>query len=139
MRHFDPRFLLAVPVAVLGCGGGDGGTTAPTLPSAAATVEMRNIAFSPANISIDKGESVRWINRDSADHQLGQLEGPVSGVIESGVIGFRTQGSVSIRFNEAGVYRYRCQLHPTVMFGTVAVSAPPPRDTTGGGTYSRGP
>lgn len=132
MKHPRLSLLVALPIVFSGCGG-DGGTTAPTVPNAAATVEMRNVAFNPTTVSIGLRETVRWINRDTVDHQLGQLSGPQSGVIESGVIGHMTQGVVSIRFTVPGIYRYECRIHPTLMRGTVAVAERPPRDTTGGG------
>lgn len=84
--------------------------------SAAATVEMRMIAFAPGETHIEAGQSVRWVNRDPVPHTV--------------TAGDQTWGSALLgegaqytrRFDEPGRYPYFCTPHPQ-MRGVIVVSA----------------
>lgn len=95
----------AAPVGTLQIAGG-GGTTAD--------VSIQSFDFNPASVQISTGDTVRWTNRDSADHTV------TGSTFNSGVI--RTGQSYEFRFTEPGVYNYICSIHPT-MRGTVTVVA----------------
>ena len=80
----------------------------------AVSVEIRDFAFSPAKISVKKGTSVRWVNKDSVVHTVtGERGGPDSPALEQ-------DKGYTYTFNEAGVFSYHCKPHPT-MRGTVEV------------------
>ena len=78
------------------------------------TVVISNFAFSPQNLTIKKGTTVTWINRDSAGHTVtADAMGPTSATLGTG-------DSYSYTFNTAGIYGYHCSIHP-MMTGTVVV------------------
>lgn len=77
-------------------------------------VEIRDFAFSPAKISVKKGTSVRWVNKDSIVHTVtGDHGGPDSPALEK-------DKGYTYTFNETGVFDYHCKPHP-VMRGTIEV------------------
>ena len=91
-------------------------------PAAAATtktVSIRATSFAPATVSIVAGDSIRWRNDDTGNHQIVSTTGAfASPVLARG----RTY---TFRFDVAGTYRYRDALNPKVT-GTVKVAGPPP-------------
>jgi plastocyanin len=110
--------LLVIGVLAASCGGGTGGTTASTPSSTEGTggaqVVAKNLAFDPATVTIQAGESVTWTNQDSMNHTVvadnGEFE---SGALANGA-------TFSFKFDQAGTYTYHCSIHPS-MAGTVVV------------------
>lgn len=87
-------------------------------PAAGSTAEVTidNIAFSPAEIAIPAGTTVRWTNREKVQHTVRSKDELFdSGILERG-------DTFEYRFDDEGVYDYICALHPS-MKGRVAVSA----------------
>lgn len=71
------------------------------------TVVLKDIAFSPARLTIPPGTTVTFAFRDGTDHN----------VISRGSkrfknIGARSSGSQKRTFTRGGRYRYECTLHP---------------------------
>jgi len=99
--------------------GGDGGTTVE--------VSIANLAFDPADITVNVGTTVRWTNNEN---------GQVRHTVTSGNPGDADAGSVfdpsltpgqsfSFTFDEPGTYTYFCRIHSTTMRdATVTVEAP---------------
>jgi len=88
-----------------------------TQPTATNAVTIDNFAFSPANITVKKGTTVTWTNKDSATHTVTEtdsLNGPKSGDLETGK-------SFVFTFDTVGTYHYHCSIH-TSMTGTVTVT-----------------
>jgi plastocyanin len=84
--------------------------------AATRSVEIADFAFSPASITINVGDRVTWTNSDAVDHTATASNGS----FDTGNIG---QGeSASVRFTQAGTYRYICTPHPS-MTGTIRVRA----------------
>ena len=81
----------------------------------AATVRVENMSYSPASVTIKKGETVEWVFDDN---------GLPHDVVESSAETFKsellTEGSYSYTFEEAGTFDYHCTPHP-MMLGTVVV------------------
>jgi len=75
-------------------------------------VEISNFQFSPQTITIPKGTTIIWTNKDSAPHNI------VSTDIKSET--FRTGETYAYTFPSTGTYEYRCGIHPS-MIGTVIV------------------
>jgi plastocyanin len=77
-------------------------------------VTIQNFAFSPASLTVKKGESVTWTNEDSAPHQIvsdnGKFQGP----------SFSKGQTYSFAFNDAGTFPYHCSIHP-MMKATIIV------------------
>jgi len=86
--------------------------------TADSTVEITidNFTFAPGTITIERGTTVKWLNRDDIPHT----------VVEKS-LAFRskaldTDDSFSHQFNEVGEIDYFCSLHPH-MRGKVIVRA----------------
>jgi plastocyanin len=77
--------------------------------------------FIPSTIAISTGDSVTWVNTDTAAHTATsgtQADGP-DGVFDSSLM--MAGGNYAHIFNEAGTYDYFCMVHPW-MLGTVIVT-----------------
>src|SRR5688572_27924812 len=95
-------------------------------PAAAATkaVSIKRAAFSPATVSIVAGDSIRWRNDDTRDHQIVSTTGAFASPV------LRPSRTYTFSFDVAGTYRYRDALNPSVT-GTVKVAGAPPAVTLG--------
>lgn len=101
--------LLAMGVVVL-----------PADPAEANThvVTIKQYAYGPGSLSIAQGDTVKWTNQDSVQHDVVVTDGP--GHFRSPLL---SKGqSWSHTFTTAGSYSYTCSLHPD-MRGSVRVKA----------------
>jgi len=89
-------------------------TTASSAMAETLTVNIHGFQFIPDTISINKGDSITWINHDSVLHSTTHDSGLWSSNLEQG-------RSFNFVFNQAGTYTYNCIPHPS-MRGTVTVS-----------------
>jgi len=83
--------------------------------------EESNLCYSPADITINAGDTVEWINVDTAAHTVtggSPADGP-SGVFDSSLV--MAGASYAFTFNDAGSYDYFCMVHPW-MTGSVTVN-----------------
>ncbi len=83
--------------------------------------EEKNSCFSPADITINAGDKVEWMNVDTAAHTVtggSPANGP-SGVFDSSLV--MASASFAFTFNDAGSYDYFCMVHPW-MTGSVTVN-----------------
>jgi len=86
-------------------------------PTATDKVDIANMAFSPADITVKKGTSVTWTNQDSIQHTVTENDGksgPSSSPLDQGK-------SYSFTFNDTGTFNYHCSIHPE-MIGSVTVT-----------------
>lgn len=99
-------------------GGRQGTTRPPPPPPEEVTIEIKNFAFVPANVSVEPGTKVTWTNRDTLQHTA---TSDATGVpIDSPYL---NQGdSWSFTFNQNGTYAYHCTPHP-FMTGVVIVGS----------------
>ena len=109
--------LLAVPAA-------------PPAAAATQTVMMQNYAYSPATLTVRVGDTVTWMQHDTAPHDVVTTSAPAA---------FRSpqlsQGqSWSYTFRTAGTYSYYCSVHPDmraqVIVQPAATPAPQPSTRT---------
>jgi plastocyanin len=110
--------LVAVAALVVGA--------APATPSSTATktVQIKRTAFLPTTVTIKTGDSVRWVNTDTRNHQVVSNNGSfVSPILGPGKAYFH-------RFNASGTYRYHDGLNAAVK-GVVKVTGPPPAVSIG--------
>lgn len=78
------------------------------------SVSIRDMAYSPASVTVKVGDTVVWTNRDDQDHTVNARDGSFSsGNLKPG-------DTFTHRFAKAGKYAYSCSLHPR-MKGTVVV------------------
>lgn len=107
---------LLVAIAVLGL---------PAAPAQAAEYHVRVVdsAYEPPELRIEPGDSVTWTWASTKAHTVTSDTGHFDS-------GQRSSGTFTHRFQDAGTYAYRCQLHPSTMKGTVQVGEPeePPAD-----------
>jgi plastocyanin len=83
------------------------------------TVTMSGLAFDPASVTIEVGDSVTWQNEDGVAHTATGNGGAFdTGTVDVGQ-------SATISFSLAGTFAYVCTIHPT-MQGTVIVAAAAP-------------
>src|SRR5438105_14832582 len=113
-------FIPLVAVAALAVG------ASPAAPAATATatVQIKRSSFVPRIATIKTGDTVKWVNADTQNHQVVSNNGSfVSPILGPG-------HSYSHRFNAAGTYRYHDGLNASVK-GVVKVTGPPPAVTIG--------
>jgi plastocyanin len=114
--------LLAV-IVFISCKKNNSYGSGSNAPSAAA-VSIKNMAFSPGNLSVMTGATVTWTNSDTTIHTVTADDGSFnSGNIAVGATYSRV-------FSTAGTVSYHCTLHPE-MTGKVVVTG----TTSGGGGY----
>lgn len=120
--------ILAVMVVVSlwmsGCGG-----TPPPPADTGEKVDMKNVAYVPANMTISKGTKVTWTNSDSVPHTV--TSDDASGPMKSQTL--QKAGKYSVTFDTAGTFKYHCEIKPhatkgadgnwTGMVGTITVTA----------------
>lgn len=83
------------------------------------TVGMEDNFFDQANITVEPGTTVTWVQRG----QYGHTTTSYDGLWDSGLIEGNTDGTFSFTFEEPGVYEYFCGPHEDVgMIGTVTVT-----------------
>ena len=130
---------LAFALVAAGCGddeedsGGGGATTEQAQTDAGTTektdtgaakgnqhgVAMKDIQFEPAEITIKKGDTVKWTNEEDVSHDVTGESGPKK--FKSGPSGGMGKGdSFSTNFTAPGTYDYVCTVHAN-MKGKVTV------------------
>lgn len=84
--------------------------------AASGSVAIADFQFTPAQITIDQGDSVTWTNNGPTPHSATAPDGS----FDTGI--FPAGESRSHTFNDAGTFSYICTPHPN-MRGTVVVRA----------------
>lgn len=129
--------LLASALVAAGCGGGNDSNSSSTAsqPPASTTatsgsratgqpapsgnvvqVTMKNIAFNPKTVTVRVGQTVKWVNEDTVDHNVVAQKGAT---FKSKNFG---QGKSFIYTAKApATIEYVCTLHPG-MGGTLVVA-----------------
>jgi len=83
--------------------------------------EETDECFAPPHITINAGDTVEWVNIDTAAHTVtggSPADGP-SGIFDSSLL--MASGNYAFTFDEAGSYDYFCMVHPW-MVGSVSVN-----------------
>jgi plastocyanin len=86
------------------------------------TVSVKRSSFAPATVSITAGDTIRWRNDDTRDHQVVSTTGTFASPV------LRPGRTYSFTFTVAGTYKYRDALVPTST-GTIKVAGAPPAVT----------
>ncbi len=80
------------------------------------SVVLKNIAFSPAKLTVARGTRVTFRFQDgNTNHNVHSV-----GTKRFKGASTRSSGSYTVRLTKAGVYRYMCTLHPG-MKGSITV------------------
>lgn len=111
----------AAAIGLIDPGGGGSKASVTASSGSAATklksaqVPIKNYMFVPAELHVQLGARVKWVNRDSAAHTATADQGAA---FDTGTL---NQGqSKKITFDKAGTFTYHCLFHP-FMKGTVTV------------------
>lgn len=75
-------------------------------------VDISGFVFAPNTLTINKGDTVTWTNKDSAPHTV------FGSGLSSATLG--KNQSFTFTFNSAGTYSYICSIHPS-MKGVIVV------------------
>jgi len=112
-----PRQTSASRLRALALGAILAGVSFVGAASAAPTVQIviENFAFSPANVTVAKGATVEWVNRDPTPHNV-VADKPE---FDSGLLG--VDDTFDFKFSEPGVVAFSCGQHAH-MAGTVTVT-----------------
>jgi plastocyanin len=84
-------------------------------PNQGLMVSIQGMAFQPTNLTVNVGQTVTWVNKDSAPHTVTSSDG---GPLDSGTL--NSSASYQMTFDKAGTYNYYCKFHPG-MRATVTV------------------
>lgn len=79
-------------------------------------IAIENFAFNANNVTVKKGTTITWTNKDTAGHSVISENdgGPKSQVLKKGE-------TYSFTFDKSGTFHYICGVHPS-MKGTVTVT-----------------
>jgi plastocyanin len=80
------------------------------------TITIMNNAFSPADMAVRAGSTVRWVNADDHPHRIEFANKAFS----TSTYLLAASQSFSQRFDSPGTYDYDCMIH-TFMHGTITV------------------
>jgi plastocyanin len=104
--------LLALALGA--CGSGQAAETPQaTAGTGGPTVTIKEMAYTPASLTVAAGATVTWVWQDGAIAHDVKGDGFHSKV--------QSKGTFSHRFTEAGTYKYLCTLHPN-MTGRIEVT-----------------
>lgn len=78
-------------------------------------VTISGFAFSPANLTITRGDNVTFVNQDSAPHTATAQ----NGAFDTGRLG--NDDNATLTFESAGSFEYFCQFHP-MMKGAITIT-----------------
>lgn len=82
-------------------------------------VSLENIAFKPAELTVEVGTTVRFLQNDGEIPHTVTAKAETAGDFDSGTI---DGGEVfEVTFDEPGTFPYFCEIHPTRMDGVVTV------------------
>lgn len=78
-------------------------------------VTIKDMAFSPENLTIGSGDRVTWVNEDRMRHSAQDL----NGAFDTGLL--RNGESASLTFGSSGTFSYRCGPHRN-MRGSITIA-----------------
>lgn len=122
MKRIYTILLAIVLISIVGCSqqevkpkqqtqiiqnsGGPDFTPQPS-ESSAVNIEINDFAFNPSAITLKRGTTVTWTNKDSSPHTITSDSGDElnSDTLSEGQ-------SYSHTFNQAGIFDYHCSIHP---------------------------
>jgi plastocyanin len=86
------------------------------------TIRLGEYFFKPKVVTVHVGQAVRFVNVGKIEHTVADTD--AKGTIRSRLIKPRplSHGQVqTVRFKRAGLIRYLCTFHPTLMKGRITV------------------
>jgi len=89
--------------------------TQPATTATTNAVDITGSAFSPATITVEKGTTVGWKNKDNIAHTVAALDDSFTSET------LNQDDTYSHTFDEVGTFEYECSIHPS-MRGRVIVT-----------------
>jgi plastocyanin len=111
-QHMRKALLLVVSIVALAAG-------AVALAAVTKVVAIKPAGFSPATQTITTGDSIRWRNDDTTDHQVVADNGLFASPI------LKPKATYTKTFTTSGTYNYRDTFEPAER-GKIIVKGPPP-------------
>jgi len=111
------RLIALIPAALVLA------TAGPAL-AATKNVSIKAAGFSPTTVNINSGDSIKWTNVDTVNHQVVSDRGLFASAI------LRPGQTYTRAFNQGGTYRYHDGIEPAEK-GAVVVKGPPPSISIG--------
>ena len=71
-------------------------------------MNISGFAFSPVSVTIQRGSTVTWTNKDAATHTATADDGS----FDTGLL--TTNHNNHFTFSTAGTFTYHCAIHPTM-------------------------
>jgi plastocyanin len=122
---------LALGLVAAGCGGGDdsgggGGGASKSDQSGGAgdggtQVSMKNIQFSPRDLTVKAGETITFTNDEPVAHDVHKTSGPGGDFASGPTGGMREGDTFKLTLDKPGKYEYVCDVHAPGMAGTITV------------------
>jgi plastocyanin len=81
------------------------------------TIDITQFAFAPAEITVEPGTTVTWVNHDQVPHAVASADKAIASKA------LDTDDRFAHTFDRSGDYAYYCTLHP-FMTGVVHVRKP---------------
>ena len=94
-----------------GGGGGGGGTK----------VGMKNIQFSPKDITVKSGQTITFTNDEAIAHDVHKTSGPGKDFASGPTGGMQEGDTFELTLDQPGKYDYVCDVHAPGMAGTITV------------------
>jgi len=94
-----------------GGGGGGGGTK----------VGMKNIQFSPKDITVKSGQTITFTNDEAIAHDVHKTSGPGKAFASGPTGGMQEGDTFELTLDQPGKYDYVCDVHAPGMAGTITV------------------
>jgi plastocyanin len=107
LRRFG--LVVALAMGVVAFAGASAASRSPAPASQSHLIEIRGMAFEPAELTVMRGDTLVWINRDIVPHTA---TAPGKRGWDTGTLSQGELGRVILR--ESGRVTYICQLHPTM-------------------------
>ena len=94
-------------------------STTPSPGATTHTVEMRNYEFVPSSLTINQGDSVKWVLIEGYHSATSGTDGTPDGIWDSTIL---KSGNFTYTFNSTGTFPYYCITHFEMgMTGTITV------------------
>ena len=95
---------------------------APFAYAATKEVKVKDNFFKPDRVTIDKGDTVRWVWRGDNQHNVALKKPDLRRVARRSAV--KTDGKFTHQFGIVGTWRVLCELHPRRMRMKVIVTRP---------------
>ena len=123
---------LALGLVVAGCGGDDdddggGGATKTEQPAGGGgggggtQVSMKNIQFSPKDLTVKAGETITFTNDEAIAHDVHKTSGPGKDFASGPTGGMQEGDTFKLTLDKPGKYEYVCDVHAPGMAGSITV------------------